>query len=67
VDHYDERLGFTSMARTTATTGAIVARMVARGDLTGSGWQTPEKLLTGGHFTRLIDELAQIDVRFEIR
>jgi lysine 6-dehydrogenase len=64
VDHYDERLGFTSMARTTATTGAIVARMVACGDLRGSGWQTPEKLLTGVHFTRLIDELAEIGVCF---
>jgi lysine 6-dehydrogenase len=64
VDHYDERLGFTSMARTTATTGAIVARMVARGAFTASGWQTPEKLLTGIHFTQLIDELAEIGVCF---
>ena len=30
VDWYDEELGFTSMARTTAMTGAIVARMIAR-------------------------------------
>jgi len=33
VDRYDDVLGFTSMARTTAFTGAIVARMIARGDL----------------------------------
>ncbi|MBX3001260.1 MAG: saccharopine dehydrogenase NADP-binding domain-containing protein [Caldilineaceae bacterium] len=64
VDRHDDRLGFTSMARTTATTGAIVARMVARGEISGSGWQTPEKLITGVHFERLIDELARIDVRF---
>lgn len=66
VDHYDERRGFTSMARTTATTGAIVARMVARGEITDVGWQTPEKLITGERFTRLVNELAEIDVQFEI-
>lgn len=66
VDRHDDQLGFTSMARTTATTGAIVARMVARGEISGSGWQTPEKLITGERFTRLVNELAEIDVRFEV-
>ena len=33
VDRYDEETGFTSMARTTAFTAAIGARMTARGDL----------------------------------
>lgn len=64
VDVFDEQLGFTSMARVTAFTGAIVARMVARSELQGAGLVTPEKLITGKHFDRLIAELAQENVRF---
>jgi saccharopine dehydrogenase-like NADP-dependent oxidoreductase len=64
VDRYDEALGFTSMARTTAFTAAIVARMVARGDLKASGLVTPEKLLTGAAFERLVNELAANGMRF---
>jgi lysine 6-dehydrogenase len=66
IDRYDESLGFTSMARTTAMTGAIVARMVGRGEIQGQGWTTPEKLITGAHFDRLVAELAEIGVHFEI-
>lgn len=65
VDHYDEELDFTSMARTTAFTGAIVARMIARGDITGQGIQTPEKLVAGSAFDRLVRELAAVRIRFE--
>lgn len=64
VDRYDERLGFTSMARVTAFTGAIVARMAARGAFTATGWVTPEKLLTGAHFQTLVAELAKAGVTF---
>ena len=66
VDRYDPELGFTSMARTTAFTGAIVARMVARGEIQARGWQTPERLIAGSLFDRLVAELAGLDVRFEI-
>jgi lysine 6-dehydrogenase len=66
VDHYDEQLGFTSMGRTTAFTGAIIARMVARGDLDGQGIQTPERLVTGRHFDHLVGELAAAGVHFEM-
>ncbi|CAN5380322.1 saccharopine dehydrogenase family protein [soil metagenome] len=66
VDHYDEALGFTSMARVTAFTGAIVARMVARGELQGAGLITPEKLVSGPHFERLIRELAKENVQFTV-
>ncbi len=66
VDRYDEGLGFTSMARTTAFTGAIVVRMLARGDIQGQGLQTPEKFLTGALFDRLVRELACAGVRFEV-
>ncbi len=64
LDRYDEELGFTSMARVTAFTGAIVARMVAAGELSGAGWQTPEKLITGELFDRLVEELGDAGVTF---
>jgi lysine 6-dehydrogenase len=66
VDRYDEKLDFTSMARTTAMTGAIVARMIARGDLKAKGWLTPEKVITGSLLDTLVDELAAINIRFEM-
>jgi saccharopine dehydrogenase-like NADP-dependent oxidoreductase len=66
VDRYDEEMGFTSMARTTAMTGAIVARMIARGELKAKGWQTPEKVIAGSLFDTLVDELAAINIRFEM-
>lgn len=66
VDRYDEQLGFTSMARTTAFTGAIVARMMARGDLKATGMLSPEKVITGPLFDRLMDELAAANIRFDI-
>ncbi|SVB31305.1 uncharacterized protein METZ01_LOCUS184159, partial [marine metagenome] len=68
VDHYDETLGFTSMARTTAFTAAIVARMIARGDLTrpAKPFITPEQVITGPLFDRLISDLANANVRFDI-
>jgi lysine 6-dehydrogenase len=65
VDRYDERLGFTSMARTTAFTGAIVARMIARGEIKVKGLLTPEQVITGPLMDRLLSELAAVDVRFE--
>jgi len=58
VDRYDEQLGFTSMARTTAFTGAIVARMIARGDLRATGMVSPEQVITGSLFDKLMNELA---------
>lgn len=66
VDRYDERLGFTSMARTTAFTGAIVARMIARGDLKATGMLPPEQVITGPLFDRLVDELTAANIRFDI-
>ena len=64
VDRYDDRLGFTSMARCTAFTGAIVARMIARGDLHAAGLLTPEQVITGPLFDRLVEELEALDIRF---
>jgi lysine 6-dehydrogenase len=66
VDRYDTVLGFTSMARTTAFTGAIVARMIACGDLKARGWLTPEKVVTGPLFDRLVHELAGVNILFDV-
>jgi len=65
VDRYDEKLGFTSMARTTAFTGAIIARMIASGDLRARGLFTPEQVVTGPLLDTLLAELAAVNVRFE--
>jgi lysine 6-dehydrogenase len=64
VDHCDETLGFTSMARTTAFTAAIVARMIARGEIKAKGLLTPEQVITGPLFDKLLAELAAANVRF---
>jgi saccharopine dehydrogenase-like NADP-dependent oxidoreductase len=67
VDRYDQALGFTSMARTTAFTGTIVARMIARGDISHAhGLLHPEQIITGPHFDRLLEELAALNVTFQI-
>ncbi len=65
VDWHDD-LGFTSMARTTAFTGAIIARMVARGEIEVKGAFTPEQVITGALFDRLAKELADAGVKFEM-
>ena len=66
VDRYDGELDFTSMARTTAMTGAIVARMIARGDVKARGFVTPEKVIVGQAFDILMDELLKANIRFEM-
>ena len=66
VDHYDEALDFTSMARVTAFTGAIAARMVARGQIEGAGFVTPEKVITGKLRKRMVKELDKAGVKFTI-
>jgi lysine 6-dehydrogenase len=66
VDRYDDTLGFTSMARTTAFTGAIVARMIARDDLKTTGILSPEQVIVGRLFDRLVDELAAAGIQFEL-
>ena len=64
VDRYDEETGFTSMARTTAMTGAIVARMVGKGMIKAGDQPcvTPEKAITGPLFDHLMAELEAADI-----
>jgi saccharopine dehydrogenase-like NADP-dependent oxidoreductase len=69
VDHYDEQEGFSSMARTTAFTAAIVARMIARGEWSHPGvpFTTPEQVIAGPLFDTLVKELAAMNINFEIK
>jgi lysine 6-dehydrogenase len=66
VDWYDEKTGMTSMARTTAYTGAIMARMIARGDVSAAGIYPPEQLVAGAAFERMVTELAAVGITFKI-
>jgi lysine 6-dehydrogenase len=68
VDWLDETTGFTSMARTTAFPGAIVARMIAAGQLSAveQPFVAPEKIIAGADFDYLIAELAKMNIQFEI-
>lgn len=68
IDRYDEKTGFTSMARTTAFTAAIAARMTARGDLPrpAGPFVTPEQAIFGDRFHVMIDELDRMGVRFSM-
>lgn len=68
VDWLDEETGFTSMARTTAFPGAIVARMIASAKLTPGEqpFVTPEKMIAGVDFDYLLAELAAMGIRFDI-
>ncbi len=64
VDKYDEKTGFTSMARTTAMTGAIVARMIAKGLLKPQDqvFVNPEKVISGNLFDHLLTELKAANI-----
>lgn len=64
VDHYDPRLGQTSMGRSTAFPAAIVARWLLDESLARPGVHPPEKLAKDSDFwPRLRDELAKRNVK----
>jgi lysine 6-dehydrogenase len=62
VDYYDEREKVTSMARTTAFTGAIAAMMLAEGKIKETGLLTPETCFAGPRFTTLFQRLAEKNI-----
>jgi lysine 6-dehydrogenase len=64
VDRFDEERGVTSMARTTGYTAAIVARMVARGEIAERGVVPPETAV-GKVFKRFVSELEDREVRIQ--
>jgi len=59
VDYYDEGKGVTSMAKTTGYTAAIVARMLARGDIEARGIQWPVHVIKGSLFQELTSGLGE--------
>jgi lysine 6-dehydrogenase len=66
VDWYDDALGFTAMARTTAFTGAVAAQMIAGGDIQARGLLHPEQIITGPLFDQMMAELARQNITFHI-
>jgi lysine 6-dehydrogenase len=59
VDYYDEEKRITSMAKTTGYTAAIIARMLARGAISGSGIKWPVRIIKGELFRELMSSLRQ--------
>jgi lysine 6-dehydrogenase len=59
VDYYDEEKGITSMAKTTGYTAAIVARMLARGDIRDKGIQWPVRIIKGELCGELLSSLRE--------
>ncbi|MGQ9586976.1 MAG: saccharopine dehydrogenase C-terminal domain-containing protein [Thermoplasmata archaeon] len=58
VDYFDEERGVTSMARTTGYTAAIIARMVARGEIQVRGVVPPEMAVVKV-YKRFVSELGE--------
>ena len=63
VDRYDVKNKISSMGKTTAYTGSIVAQMVGTGSIRGKGVIPPEQALEGKSVETLIAELGKRDVR----
>ncbi|MBL7079204.1 saccharopine dehydrogenase NADP-binding domain-containing protein [Candidatus Bathyarchaeota archaeon] len=59
VDYYDEEKGVTSMAKTTGYTAALIARMLARGDIKEKGIHWPVRLIRGELFDELMKGLRE--------
>jgi lysine 6-dehydrogenase len=57
VDYYDEERGVTSMAKTTGYTAAIVARMLARGEIGEKGIQWPVRVIKRDLFQQFMSSL----------
>jgi len=62
----DPARGLTAMARVTATTAAVAALLIGRGELDEIGLLTPERAIHGPLFDRLFEALAAAGIRFEL-
>lgn len=58
IDYYDKVEGVTAMGRTSGYTCAIIAKMIAKGRIKGSGVIPPENLLTKDGIEELLRELS---------
>jgi lysine 6-dehydrogenase len=56
----DDATGLTSVASTTGFTLAVCAALLARGDIQGTGWLRPERVVTGTTLRRLLTGLARL-------
>lgn len=66
IDYFNHETGVSAMARTTGYTAAIVAAMMAKGKITGTGVLTPESLARDPEFTEgVIAELGKRGVKVE--
>ncbi len=63
VDRYDEENQVSSMGKTTAYTGSIVAQMVGSGRISGKGVVPPEVALQGKMVDALVSELGDRGVK----
>jgi lysine 6-dehydrogenase len=68
IDRADAKSNFTSMARTTAFTAAIIGRMAAARVFSPkvTGVVTPERLIVGPWLERLVGDLGKAGIVFEI-
>jgi lysine 6-dehydrogenase len=64
VDRFDEERGVTSMARTTGYTAAIVARMIARGEIAERGVVPPETAVVKV-FKKFVSNLENRGIRIQ--
>jgi len=62
----DPGRGLTAMARVTATTAAITALLIGRGELHEIGLLTPERAIHGALFHRLFTDLAAAGICFAL-
>ncbi|USG99856.1 saccharopine dehydrogenase NADP-binding domain-containing protein [Thermococcus argininiproducens] len=66
IDYYDENKNLTSMARTTGYTGAIVAYLMAKGEIKERGVIPPEKLgMNKLLFERILSELEKREIHIK--
>jgi lysine 6-dehydrogenase len=63
MDYFDEAERVTSMARTTAYTGAIAAMLLGEGRISAKGILPPESAFVGPTFKTLFQRLAEKNVR----
>ncbi len=63
LDKYDEENAITSMGKTTAYTGSIVAQMLGSGEIAGKGVMPPETAIRGETVDVLISELGRRGVK----
>jgi len=67
LDRYDEKLGVTSMGKTTGYTASIVAQMAGSGEIRGSGVLAPERAVAGERVEKVVSELGRRGVRIRTK